>query len=152
MNKTTGKIEKLYRRDDLFIHNYDPSYKAKKNALRWIRGIAPQAPLRGPVRVDRYYYFSYRSQDYGTGKNAGQIKASAPIWKETRPDIDNFDKFLFDILSGLYFRDDGQIAAGVQIKQYSEQPRTEVYISKLIMESDIKELQGDELSLFNERI
>jgi len=146
MNKTTGKLEKLYRKDDLFIHNYDPSFKDKKDALRWIRCLAPANPLAGPVRVDRYYYFAYRNQDYGTGRNAGHLKLSAPIWKATRPDIDNFDKFLFDILAGLYFEDDGQIVAGVHIKQYSDKPRTEVYITPLGLENG-KEKLLDELQI-----
>lgn len=141
LNKKTGIIEKLYRKEDLFIHNYDPSYKDKQEKRRWICGLAPDSLLRGPLRVDRYYYFSYLAGHYGTGKNAGTVKVSAPVWKETQPDIDNYDKFLFDILQDLYFRNDGQIAAGVQGRFYSEHPRTEVYISKLTIESDIKELE-----------
>jgi Holliday junction resolvase RusA-like endonuclease len=143
LNKTTGEVEKLYRKKDLFLRNYDPSYKDKIDALRWIRCLAPERKLRGPVRVDRFYYFSYRACDYGTGKNAGALRASAPKWKSTRPDIDNFDKFLFDILSGVFFEDDGQIAAGVQTKQYSEHPRTEVYITPLSFENGKEELENE---------
>jgi Holliday junction resolvase RusA-like endonuclease len=142
-NKTTGKIEKLYRKEDLFIHNYDPSYKDKLNALHWIRQLAPSRMLRGPLRVDRYYYFSYRKCDYGTGRNARQLRPSAPTWKFTKPDVDNCDKWLFDILSGLYFADDGQIAAGIQTKQYSEHPRTEVYITTLSFENGKEELENE---------
>jgi Holliday junction resolvase RusA-like endonuclease len=141
LNKTTGKVEKLYRKGDLFMNNYDPSYRAKRERIRWIASLAPESMLRGPVRVDRFYYFSYLAGHYGTGKNAGQVKVTAPIWKATRPDIDNFDKFLFDILSGLFFRDDGQIAAGVHFKQYSEYPRTEVNIIPLDIESEVEELK-----------
>lgn len=140
MNKTTGEIEKFYRKKDLFMNMYDPSYRIKKSIIRMIGALAPGTPLRGPLRVDRYYYFAYLKGHYGTGRNAGSVKVSAPLWKQTRPDIDNHDKLLFDCLAGLFFKDDGQICAGIQIKQYSERPRTEVYISKLTIESDIKEL------------
>jgi len=88
-NKNTDKVEKLYRKNDLFIQNYDPSYRDKQDKLRWIRCLAPKKILKGPVRVDRYYYFPYRVQDYGTGKNSGKVKDSAPVWKSTKPDIDN---------------------------------------------------------------
>ena len=145
-NKTTGKTERFYRKKDLFMHNYDPSYRVKRDISRIIGALAPVPPWRGPIRVDRYYYFPYLRGHYGTGRNAGNVKVTAPIWKGTRPDVDNFDKLLFDVISGLFIKDDGQIAAGIQIKQYSEVPRTEVYISKLTIESDIEELE-DELHI-----
>lgn len=149
VNKKNCTIEKLYRKKDLFIHNYDPSWKDKKEMSRMIGALAPEPPLRGPVRVDRFYYFLYLDGHYGTGRNAGKVKYSAPIWKQTREDIDNCDKLLFDVLSGLFFKDDGQICAGVQIKQYSTIPRTEVFITPLGKE-DAKE-QLDELHIQADR-
>lgn len=143
LNKTNGKTEKFYRKKDLFMHNYDPSWKVKKCISRMIGALAPEIPLTGPVRVDRFYYFAYLKSHYGTGKNAGKVKASAPVHKATEPDIDNFDKLLFDVLNGLFVKNDGQIALGAQGKFYSTVPRTEVFITPLGMEGGKEGLEGD---------
>lgn len=134
LNEETGKMEKFYRKKDLFMHNYDPCWKIKKNISRMIIALAPDTPLRGPVRVDRFYYFSYLKGHYGTGKNAGKVKLSAPTLKATEPDIDNFDKLLFDVLNGLFIKNDGQIALGIQGKLYSEIPHTDVFITPISQE------------------
>jgi len=147
-NRTTGKIEKLYRRKDFFLHNYDPSSKDKADIARWIKVLAPETPLRGPLRVDRYYIFSYLDGHYGTGRNAGKVKDSAPYWKQTRPDIDNFDKLVFDALNGIFYKDDGQICAGIHVKLYAKVPRTEIYITPI---REQKEEQIDALHIQADR-
>ena len=142
-NKKTDEFEKLYRREDLFIHMYDPSYKDKKFMAQMIACLAPRWPMQGPVRVDRYYYFPYLKGHYGAGRNAGKIKASAPFWKSTGVDIDNCDKILFDVLTGLFIVNDSQICLGIQARRYDRVPRTEVFITPLneIEGGHIDELQ-----------
>lgn len=126
-----GSIETLYRKKDLFIHNYDPSYKDKADIIRMLQALAPEQPLDGPLRVDLYMYYLRPDKHYGTGRNAGKLKPSAPIWKTTRPDRDNADKIILDALNKIFWTDDARVCAGEIIKQYSEVPRTEIYITPL---------------------
>jgi len=131
-----GKVERLYRKKDFFIHNYDPSAKDKEEIRRMVRTLAPEKPLDEPLEVIIFLYYSRPKNHYGTGRNANKLKDSAPWWKTTTPDRDNADKIYLDALKGLFWSDDARICAGPVIKQYSEIPRTEIFINK------IKEMKG----------
>jgi len=143
-----GKVEKLYRRKDFFIHNYDPSAKDKEEIRRMVRTLAPPKPLDEPLEVVIFLYYGRPKNHYGTGRNARRLKESAPIWKATAPDRDNADKFILDALKGIFWRDDSRVCAGPIIKQYSEIPRTEIFINKL---SQVKGCHYNELHIQADR-
>ena len=52
-----------------------------------------------------------------------------PVGK--KPDVDNYEKALYDSMSGLVFQDDGQIALHDVGKFYSLKPRIEVEIEEI---------------------
>lgn len=52
-------------------------------------------------------------------------------FKGTKPDIDNIAKLYLDILSGIAYSDDKQIAKLICEKRYAKEPRTKVFISKI---------------------
>ena len=114
-----------------FVRTRDPSANAKRDFLAMVQEKAPTKPLLGPLRVDCYFYYAHLSGHYRTGKYAGILKESAPVWKDTGKDRDNCDKFVLDALEGVFFRNDSQVCDGRIMKKYSENPRTEVYIKKL---------------------
>jgi len=114
-----------------FARNYDPSVDDKDNIRVIVQRQAPPELLTGPLRVDLRLCFGRPKGHYGTGRNKGLLKQSAPKWHTSKPDRDNADKIILDCLSGVFFRDDKQVCAGEIIKQYSEKPRTEIYITKL---------------------
>lgn len=122
-----GSKVKLYRKDDFFIMNYDPSAKEKKDFARMV--IPLDILLTGPLRVDLHLYSAYLKGHYGTGRNSDTVLASAPKWKITKPDKDNAEKFVFDALNGIIWEDDAKICAGDTTKQYSREPRTEICIT-----------------------
>lgn len=48
---------------------------------------------------------------YGTGRNAGVLKPTAPFWKATAPDVDKLTRSILDSLTtARAFRDDGRVA------------------------------------------
>ena len=53
-----------------------------------------------------------------TGKYAGQVKESAPLWPAVRPDIDKLARAVLDGLTGAVFSDDGQVAVLTLAKVY----------------------------------
>jgi len=119
-----------------FVKTYDPSAKDKRSLRSIVQEQAPVKPLLGTLRVDCFFYFKYRKGDYGTGRNKGKLKDSAPVWKDTGKDRDNCDKFVLDALTGVFFLNDSQVCDGRIIKKYSERPRTEIHITKLNQRSD----------------
>lgn len=131
-----GEIVTLYRIKDLYIHNYDPNAAAKKDIRRLSAAMAPRPMLDCPLRVDIVFYYEHLKGHYGTGKNKGKLKASAPIYKATKPDRDNADKLYLDVLEGLFWVNDSRICAGEILKLYARTPRTEIYITKLVVTCD----------------
>jgi len=113
------------------------AYKAEKqerrevNALFYIQDIAPPKPLSGPLSVRVLYYMPRPKSHYGTGKNSTVLKKNAPLYHVFKPDIDNLNKFVYDILNKLIWLDDSQVCIETSEKIYSVNPRTEVYIEVL---------------------
>lgn len=118
-------------RQNGFVRNYDPSQSDKGDFLSLAHLHAPDKPFDEPLQVDITFYFSRPKSHYKTGKNAHILKENAPVWKISKPDRDNLDKFVLDSLKGLYWRDDSIICAGEIQKKYSTNPRTEIVITTL---------------------
>ncbi|WP_289020384.1 RusA family crossover junction endodeoxyribonuclease [Desulfobacter postgatei] len=88
-------------------------------------------PIGGPVHVDFRFFMPRPKGHYGTGKNAGKIKQSAPKWHTKKPDIDNLEKFVLDCLNEIVFNDDAQIISTTAGKEYAETPKTVIKIASL---------------------
>lgn len=70
---------------------------------------------------------------YGTGKNSGKLRPSAPVCHTTKPDTDNLIKFVWDCLNGEAWKDDTQIV-GIEAKKFyadDGEPRTEIEIKEV---------------------
>lgn len=105
------------------IGMYQPSTpKDWAGAVRAVaRDQVPTEPTLLPVRVDIAFYMKRPKAHFGTGRNAGKLKATAPRWHTTKPDRDNLDKAILDILTELgYWRDDCQVVCGLLTKSYPE--------------------------------
>lgn len=67
--------------------------------------------LDGPISVELQFFHPRIGGHYGTGRNAGRLKPSAPRWKSTAPDIDKLTRAVLDALTASRaIRDDARIA------------------------------------------
>jgi Holliday junction resolvase RusA-like endonuclease len=67
----------------------------------------------GPLKVSLVFYFARPAAHFGSGKNALNLKPSAPRWFEKKPDRDNLDKAVLDALTNAgAWADDCQAVAG----------------------------------------
>lgn len=71
-----------------------------------------------PVRLTVSAAFRRPAGHYGTGRNAGRLKDSAPLLVTKIPDADNIAKLVGDALNGYAWHDDSQIAEMVVRKVY----------------------------------
>ena len=127
------KAQKRHRstRTSTGIRNYDPSASDKQD-FKWMAyNNRPLTPFDQPLRVDVTFFFSRPKSHFGTGKNAGVLKESAPEWHIAKPDRDNCDKQVLDALKGVFWRDDSIVCSGEIEKKYSTNPRIEVTITPL---------------------
>ena len=65
--------------------------------------------LIGPISLTVTFLFSHPKGDFGSGKNAGVLKCSAPILHIKRPDATKLLRCLEDALNGVIWKDDSQI-------------------------------------------
>ncbi|MFA5195572.1 MAG: RusA family crossover junction endodeoxyribonuclease [Bacteroidales bacterium] len=120
-----------FRRGEL-TGSYDPSKKGKNTFASILHDDAPKELLDCPMLLELNFYMARPKGHYGTGKNSGKLKDSAPEWHTGRPDLDNLQKFVQDALNGVYYRDDATICQVIARKLYSEKPRTEITIHSLL--------------------
>jgi len=125
-----AKKRPRFARRGKFVTTYnDQQTEEGKFIQQALFQIGKKEPLREPILIDMDFYKSRPKSHYGTGRNAGKIKKSSPRWPITKPDIDNYIKFVLDCLNGVAWTDDSLVVLTKAGKFYSEKPRTEISIS-----------------------
>jgi Holliday junction resolvase RusA-like endonuclease len=89
-------------------------------------------PLGGPIAADVEFTMPRPQNHYGTGKNAGRVKASAPIFPARMPDIDKLLRAILDALTvAQVWADDGQVVTCIARKRYGEQPGVRISVAPI---------------------
>lgn len=106
---------------------------------KWLWQVKSQleeefVPLSGAVAIKVEFFMPRPKSHYGTGKNSGILKKTAPISHTKKPDIDNLLKLVYDCLNRVAWKDDSCIFECYAKKQYSETPRTEITISEALVD------------------
>lgn len=73
-------------------------------------------PKSGLVELDVEFSLPRPKSHYGTGKNAGKVKGSAPV--VPHQDVDNLLKGAMDAASGVLYEDDKQVVRVTAVKRY----------------------------------
>jgi len=107
-----------------FSGTYDPAKDKKNSFLSCMLQHAPEKPIETAIIMDIKFYFLRPKGDFGTGRNSGKLKKSAPVTYIKGPDIDNLQKFVFDAMNKVFFRDDRQIWKVTAEKLYGVQAMT----------------------------
>ena len=89
-----------------------------------------QPILEGALRAKLRFYIKPPQYISKIKKNQ-QALLDEIIPVDKKPDIDNYEKALYDSMSGVVFKDDGQIAMHDVGKFYSLKPRIEVEIEEI---------------------
>ena len=76
------------------------------------------APLEGPLCLDVRFTLP-RPKSHSTSKG---LRATAPAWHQSKPDLLKLTRCLEDALTGILWRDDSQIAAHLLTKAYGDKP------------------------------
>lgn len=96
--------------------------KAWQQAVRDAAAAVHDGPLMtGPVRLSVAFRFPRPASHYGTGRNSGCLKPSAPRRHAQTPDLDKLLRTLQDGLEGVVIRNDSQICEyGVVCRRWTE--------------------------------
>ena len=91
-------------------------------------------PTTRPVAVELTFRMPRPKGHYGTGRNAGTIKARyADAVPAVRPDLDKLCRAVLDAITGGLIKDDGQVVKLSTVKRYATttEPGMEVTIQAL---------------------
>lgn len=109
----------------------DKDMKAWRNQCQLLVAGAyrGQPMLEGPLWAWVRFYIEPPQYVVKPKKNRERLLAEKiPVGK--KPDLDNYEKALYDSMSGIVYKDDGQIAMHQVGKFYSLNPRIEVEINE----------------------
>lgn len=109
---------------------YDgPKMKSWRNSCQLLiaNQYMGQPMLEGALRARLRFYIK-PPQYLSKVKKYHQALLDEIIPVDKKPDIDNYEKALYDSMSGIVFKDDGQIALHDVGKFYSLNPRIEIEI------------------------
>ena len=76
------------------------------------------APLTGPLLVEAEFRLPRPKAHYGTGRNEGVLKGSAPVWHSVRPDATKLWRPAEDAMTGVVWKDDASIVKQLVTKRY----------------------------------
>lgn len=88
--------------------------------------------LTGPVKLSMCFVRPRPNTHYGTGRNRGAVKPSAPAKPTTKPDVTKLVRSVEDACTGVIWRDDSQVVELIAEKRYGEQYRVEVRIEEVL--------------------
>lgn len=114
------------------VREDNPATRPWRSAVGWEASFAMQGDdlLAGPLALEVVFYFPRPKSHYGSGKNAGVLKATAPDWHISPPDTDKLLRAIGDSLKGIVCRDDSLFALVRAEKVYGE-PRALVLVREL---------------------
>jgi len=75
-------------------------------------------PVTCPVHLFVEFYLPRAKAHYGTGRNAGTLKPSAPRQHKIKPDVLKLTRSTEDALTGIVWADDAQVVHIFAGKQY----------------------------------
>lgn len=108
----TDQEHRIGKRKDgsVYIYRDQELRRAREELKAQLRKFAPAAPLRAPVRLVVKWCFPNGSHRSGT-------------YKTTKPDTDNLNKMLKDVMTELHFwKDDAAVASEIIEKFWNDVP------------------------------
>lgn len=124
----TGKGRPRFTRSG---HAYTPEKTKDYEQLvraTFISSYPKAIPLEDAVRVDIAAYYEI-PKSYSKKKQQECLYGHIQV--QNKPDCDNIAKIILDSLNGYAYIDDKQVVELHVIKQWSNEPRVEVYIEEV---------------------
>ncbi len=88
--------------------------------------------MTGPVVLGLEFNFLRPKAHYGTGRNAGKLKASAPCFHTKKPDLTKITRCIEDAMTGIVYRDDSLIFDHSPCRKgYGDKQGCQVYVSEI---------------------
>jgi crossover junction endodeoxyribonuclease RusA len=107
-------------------NRYGAIYESNRSVGPWREAIRAEVqrqmpgPIAGAVFCEITFWLGRPKGHYGTGRNAGSVRAGAPAVPAGKPDLDKLCRAVLDGLTeGGAWKDDGQVFTLVSRKLYA---------------------------------
>jgi Holliday junction resolvase RusA-like endonuclease len=133
--RKTMKSKKTGKMID-FVQTYSDQETEEGLWIMKVREIVRKRGVffKGAIEITFRFWVKRPAGHYGTGRNAGILKANAPKWPEWNQDLDNYEKFAMDCLNHCnVWEDDCHVVGLNSKKRYvvgSNRPMTEIFITE----------------------
>jgi len=99
----------------------------------------PASPLDCAVSLDVILYIARPQGHFGTGRNAGQLKPSAPTIAKSGFDTDKILRGLYDAGTGIWWSDDRRIAKVSLTRLYDDGrgERVELHVASFLQQRSL---------------
>lgn len=104
-NQHSGRIQMTESSAKVKPWRQDVKYAARVV----VDGLDDWTPLDGPLIASMVFTFSRPKGHFGTGRNANQLKPSAPARPAVFPDLSKLARSTEDALTGLVWADDARV-------------------------------------------
>lgn len=120
------------------VREDNPNTKPWRNAVAGyaLEAMSGRALIGDPVRLEVAFTFARPKGHYGTGRNAGTLKASAPVHCDKAPDLDKLLRAVGDALTGVVLVDDARIVEVHARKTYGT-PGARILVTPLQQQQSI---------------
>jgi Holliday junction resolvase RusA-like endonuclease len=131
--KPIAKKRPRFVRKGNFVSTYNDQLTEEGRFILDVKQQYNLPLIDGPISINLTFVMPRPKAHFGTGRNAGGLKTSAPKYHTKKPDIDNLVKFVFDCLNGIVWVDDAQIITLFARKIYGVDP-----VTIIMVESDFE--------------
>ncbi len=109
-------------RGGINIIDANPRAKDWMGTVGWEarKAMVGRRPFVDAVVLEIDFYMPRPKANYGTGRNAGVVKASAPLFHTVEPDATKLTRSTEDGLKGIVWRDDSQVVEQRIRKLYAD--------------------------------
>jgi len=97
----------------------------------YARAAFADQPVTGPLRLEITFVVRRPKGHWGTGRNAGSVKASAPMYPGVRPDLTTLLRSTEDALTGILWVDDAQIVEQLVRKRYGHSAGARIILMEM---------------------
>jgi Holliday junction resolvase RusA-like endonuclease len=103
----------------------------KRTVSHFAHTIRPSVPSSAPLAVDFTFVMPRPASHFGSGRNAGILKASAPAFPTKKPDCTKLIRSTEDALTGIMWVDDAQIVDQHGRKVFGDQIGAHITVKEL---------------------
>lgn len=128
LSRSTGRIITMDDSETLHSWRGLVAYECQ----RAMRAAGMSMAEKGtPIRVNATFTLLRPAGHFGTGRNAKNLKPSAPKYPTGAPDKDKLTRAIGDAMRGVAYHDDSQVVQGSTAKQYGEKQGAWITVSRL---------------------